>query len=100
MPSTNRDHHVLNSYELEKHFKGIANHTRIDILLMLEKNDSLTLDMIMEKMDMNYHTLTEHISRLIHSGLIYKKRNGTNIELSLSPYGKIVTEFVTEFMYR
>ncbi len=99
-PNPNRNHEVLNSFQLEKHFKGIANHTRIDILLLLEKNNSISMDMLMEKLDVNYHTLIEHVGKLINAGLVYKKHIGLNIELSLSPYGKMITEFIIEFMYR
>lgn len=100
MPSAYRNHEILDSYQLEKHFKGIGNHTRIDILILLAKNKGINLDMIMEKLDVNYHTLSGHIGKLTYAGLVYKKLIGKNLELSLSPYGKIISEFILEFMYR
>ncbi len=82
---------------MERHLKGIANHYRIAILLMIDKTDGATLEDITEVLNANEKTIGEHTRRLEQAGLINKNHNGRYVEHSLSPYGRIVAKFLKSF---
>ncbi len=88
---------LKNSKQLERHFKGVANHHRIEILRLLEKNDGLTLDAITQRLDANFKTMSEHTRKLVQAGLVNKKYQGRSVIHTLSPYGKNVITFMKTF---
>lgn len=85
------------SKQLERHFKGIANHRRIDILLLIKMNDSITLESIAESMKCNIKTISEHTRRLVQAGLVNKKYHGREVQHSLSPYGLEMVKIIQSF---
>ena len=82
---------------MERHLKGMANHYRIGILLLIAKQDGITLEGIAEDLNANEKTIGEHTRRLYVAGLINKKYHGRFVEHSLSPYGKIFVNFLKSF---
>lgn len=88
---------VKTAKQMERHLKGMANHHRIEILLLVGKNDRITLDNIIETLNANPKTIGEHTRRLYQAGLINKKYKGKFVEHSLSPYGKIFVNFLKSF---
>ncbi len=85
--------------QMERHFKGIANHRRIDILVLVSKMEGITVDQIANELDCNIKTISEHTRRLVQAGLLNKKYRGRQVEHSLSPYGKQFTKFITIFQH-
>jgi len=85
------------SKQLERYFKGMANHRRLDILRLVAKRDGLTLEGIAEILNCNLKTISEHTKRLVQAGLLNKKYQGRSVTHSLSPYGKMVIEFMKKF---
>ncbi len=85
------------SKQLERHFKGVANHRRIAILMLVYKNSRITLDKIAEILDCNIKTISEHTRRLVQAGLLNKSYKGRNVEHSVSPYGKSFCIFIEQF---
>lgn len=85
------------SKQLERYFKGVANHHRIDILFLVNKNDGITLEAIAEKLDCNIKTISEHTRKLVQAGLLNKKYMGRSVLHSLSPYGKIIIQALQTF---
>ncbi len=83
--------------QMERHLKGVSNHRRIEILLLIDKNDGITLEDIVDSLKANEKTIGEHTRRLAVAGLINKKYNGRYAEHSLSPYGKLLVEFLKSF---
>ena len=83
--------------QMERHLKGIANHYRIEILLLIAECNGITLDGIIETIGANEKTLGEHTRRLSVSGLVNKKYHGKFVEHSLSPYGKTFVSFLRSF---
>ena len=83
--------------QMERHLKGIANHHRINILLTIAENDSITLDDIVGILEANVKTIGEHTRRLHVAGLINKKYRGKFVEHTLSPYGKTFVRFLQSF---
>ena len=85
------------SKQMERHLKGISNHRRIDILLVISKSKGITLDNIVEILNANLKTIGEHTRRLHVAGLINKKYRGKFVEHTLSPYGKTFVRFLESF---
>ena len=83
--------------QLERYFKGAANHRRLDVLLLLSKQNGLALENIAELLHCNMKTISEHTRRLVQAGLLNKKYNGRFVQHSLSPYGKIFVHFLHKF---
>jgi len=86
-----------NAKQFERHFKGVANHHRIDILRLLEKTDGLTLDAITEQLEANFKTMSEHTRKLVHAELVFKKYKGRSVIHTLSPFGKKLLGFMRTF---
>ena len=83
--------------QLERYFKGAANHWRISILFIVHKDDGVTLEGITKELHANFKTISQHTRALVHAGLLNKKYHGRQVAHSLSPYGKLVVGFVKKF---
>lgn len=83
--------------KLERHFKGVANHTRIRILMLVSKRPGLTLAGIADGLNGNIKTVSEHTRRLALAGLIEKIYEGRDVRHKPSRYGKIFMRFIEEF---
>lgn len=82
---------------MERHLKGMANHWRIEILLLIAKRDKITLEDIVEMLGANGKTIGEHTRRLHQAGLINKNYRGKFVEHTPSPYGKTFIRFLKSF---
>lgn len=85
--------------QLERHFKGVANHRRIAILILVGKSEGITLEGIAEALECNIKTISEHTRRLVQAGLLNKNYQGRMVIHTLSPYGKVFYDFITIFQY-
>jgi len=83
--------------QLERYFKGTANHRRIEILLLVLKNPGISLDEISESLNCNFKTISEHTRRLVQAGLLNKNYMGNMVEHRVSPYGKMFCDFISKF---
>ena len=83
--------------QMERHLKGMANHYRIAILLLIAASKKITLEAIVERLKANEKTIGEHTRRLVTAGLINKEYRGKFVEHTLSPYGKIFVDFLKKF---
>jgi len=83
--------------KLERHFKGVANHWRIQILLLVSKDAGLSLMEITDKLNANMKTTAEHTRRLVIAGLLEKHHDGTIVLHNLTPYGKEFVQFIKKF---
>ena len=88
---------IKTAKQMERHFKGVANHRRIAILLLVSKNPNITLENISESLDCNIKTISEHTRRLVQAGLVNKKYRGRMVEHKISPYGKFFCNFINKF---
>jgi len=89
---------MKNAKQLERHFKGVANHRRIEILLLVSNESNISLGGIAKILKCNLKTLSEHTKKLVHAGLLNKEYTGDGmVRHSLSPYGKIFIKFITHF---
>jgi len=83
--------------QLERYFKGAANHRRLAILLLVLKNPGMSLDNISEGLNCNFKTISEHTRRLVQAGLLNKNYKGNTVEHRVSPYGKMFCDFILKF---
>jgi DNA-binding MarR family transcriptional regulator len=87
------------SKQLERHFKGIANHRRLDILFLIKNFDGLTLQEIADRLGCNFKTISGHTKTLVNAGLLDKKYKGRRVAHSLSPYGQKIIELIETFSH-
>ncbi|KKU57278.1 MAG: hypothetical protein UX81_C0040G0002 [Parcubacteria group bacterium GW2011_GWA2_47_12] len=85
---------IKTAKQMERHFKGISNHYRIEILLLVAAREGITLEDIVKTVGANEKTLGEHTRRLYHAGLLNKKYRGKFVEHALSPYGRTLVRFL------
>lgn len=90
---------IKSSRQMERHLKGMANHYRIEILMIVSEDKGITLDGIIEKTGANPKTIGEHTRRLFLAGLLNKKRRSNFTEHELSPYGRKFVHFLKSFQY-
>lgn len=88
---------IKTARQMERHLKGMANHYRIQILLLVGEHNGITLEDIVETLEANEKTIGEHTRRLYQAGLINKKYRGKFVEHTLSPYGKTFVSFLKSF---
>jgi len=82
--------------QLERYFKGLANHRRLEILMLVSENEGITLDEIAKRLNCNFKTVSEHTRRLLQAGLLRKNYQGRAVCHSLSPYGRMFLEFMSK----
>ncbi len=83
--------------QLERYFKGAANHRRIAILLEVEKEEGITVEGIAKALQANFKTISQHTRALVHAGLLNKNYRGRQVIHSLSPYGRAFLRFMKTF---
>ncbi len=88
---------VKSPKKLERHFKGVANHRRIEILLLIAAHPGIILEDILTALHGNQKTFSEHTRRLVAAGLVEKSYAGRMVEHRLTPYGKVFVDFIRTF---
>jgi predicted transcriptional regulator len=88
---------IKTATQLERHIKGVANHWRINILLLIAKQEGIDVDGITESLNGNFKNISAHIRRLVIAGLIEKKYKGATVMHRVTPYGKIFVNFLKSF---
>jgi len=88
---------IKTAKQMERHLKGMSNHYRIEILLLIAESGGITLENIVKAIGANEKTLGEHTRRLHQAGLINKRYRGKFVEHTLSPYGKAFSRFLKTF---
>lgn len=90
---------IKTAKQMERHFKGVANHRRIDILELVASRNGIALEAIADELRCNIKTISEHTRRLVQAGLVEKKYHGRLVIHTLTPYGVIFHKFVTTFQH-
>ena len=83
--------------QLERHFKGIANHKRIQILQLLSKQEGVSLGAIVRAVESSVMATSEHTRKLVQAGLVEKKYKGRTVAHYLTPYGRRISNFISAF---
>jgi len=83
--------------QLERYFKGAANHRRIDILALVNKHENVSVEELAELLHANLKTISSHTHSLVRAGLLNKTYKGRRVEHKLSPYGDAFLTFMRTF---
>lgn len=90
---------IKTAKQLERHFKGVANHRRIEILMLVGRQTGISVEGIADSLHCNLKTISEHTRRLVQAGLLRKKYQGRMVIHTLSPYGRTFVNFVESFRH-
>ncbi len=90
---------IKTAKQLERHLKGVANHRRIEILMLIAAGGGIALEDIADNLNCNIKTISEHTRRLVQAGLVNKEYRGRQVIHTLSPYGKIFYKFLQTFSH-
>lgn len=79
---------------LERIVKGFANHRRIEILELLASQPDLCVGDVSEKLEIEFKTASEHVRRLVFSGLVVKRYKGRRVCLRLDDGTRSILAFL------
>ena len=65
--------------QLERYFKGAANHRRIAILQTVEKDPGISVEDISTTLSVNMKTISQHTHALVRAGLLNKRYAGHKV---------------------
>ena len=85
---------IENYRTAERIVRGFGNHTRIQMLELIEKEPELSVAEVAELLKLNMKTAADHIRRLTIAGLVMKKSSGKSIRHKLTPRGLAVLKFL------
>jgi len=80
--------------ELDRIIKGIANHRRLQVLKLLDKEPKLSVREISEELKSEFKNISAHISKMAIAGLVMKRNEGSIIRHKLTNRGKKILKFV------
>ena len=75
---------ALNYRGMERLLKGVANHNRLKIVDLLDKEPELSVADIAEKLKIGYENASDHIRKLAIVGLVMKRNDGPNVRHKLT----------------
>ncbi|MBI3888653.1 winged helix-turn-helix transcriptional regulator [Candidatus Nomurabacteria bacterium] len=80
--------------KLERIIKGVANHRRLQILELIEKEPELSVLEISEKLKSEFKNISAHINKMAVSGLVMKRSDSKSIRQKLTKRGINILKFV------
>lgn len=76
--------------QLERTIKGGANHRRLQIMVMLQKEPELSVVEVSKKIGANQKTISNHMRYLASSGLILKRSDFNCVRHKLTKNGESI----------
>ena len=83
----------MNYRALERIVKGFANHRRIEILALLQREPELSVDDISERLNIGYENASDHVRKLAIAGLVMKRNDGPSVRHKLTQRGESILMF-------
>lgn len=83
--------------QLQRYFKGAANHRRIAILLTVDRREGIGVQGLADELKANFKTVSQHTRSLVQAGLLNKTYRGRAVAHTLSPYGRLFMAFMRKF---
>ena len=80
--------------ELERIVKGFANHRRLQILELLQKEPELSVQEISERVKSEFKNISAHINKMAIAGLVMKRNDLNMVRHKLTKRGKRILQFV------
>ncbi|MBI5742314.1 MAG: winged helix-turn-helix transcriptional regulator [Candidatus Niyogibacteria bacterium] len=84
---------TINYRKLERVVKGFANHRRLQIIDLLDREPELSVDEIAKKLKIGYMNASDHIRKLAIAGLVLKRSDGASVRHKITPRAKIILVF-------
>ena len=84
---------ALDYRKVERLLKGFANHNRLKILELLEKDPELSVVEVAAKLKIGYENTSDHIRKMTITGLIMKRSDGPNVRHKLTPKALAILAF-------
>ena len=79
---------------MERIVKGFANHRRLQILELLEKEPESSVQEISEKLKSEMKNISAHITKMAIAGLLMKRSDSKSIRHKLTKRGIVILKFV------
>lgn len=83
----------INYRKVERMVKGFANHRRLQILDLLNKEPELSVEDIADKLGIGYENASDHIRKLAIAGLVMKRNQGTSVLHKITPLALSILVF-------
>jgi DNA-binding transcriptional ArsR family regulator len=83
---------------IERVMKGVANHRRAQILYMLKEKPELSVSEISKNLGIDFRTVSEHIRKMTHAGLVMKRSDSVSIRHKLTDLGQRIFEFTATYI--
>lgn len=80
--------------KLERIIKGFANHRRMQILAVLDKEPGLSVQEISDRVKSEMKNISAHITKLAVAGLLIKRSDSKSIRHKLTKRGIFILKFV------
>lgn len=80
----------------ERVFKGGANKNRLRILECVQKENETSVWQISQTLDLDFRNVSQHLLRLEKAGLVEKHHSNRSVYHELTPYGKLMLDFITK----
>ena len=74
----------INFRALERIVKGFANHRRIEMLHLLQREPELSVEDIAERLKIGYENASEHVRKLAIAVLVMKRNDGRSVRHKLT----------------
>ncbi len=79
--------------EVGEIMKGVANHRRVQILDYLETVPDASIQTIADSLRVNFRVISQHVNRLLRSGLVTKRYDGRMVRNKPTARGKHILTF-------
>lgn len=83
----------LRAREVERIIKGVANHNRIEILELLDREPELSVEEVSEKLKIGYQNASDHVRKMAIAGLVMKRNEGSAVRHRLTKRGVFILVF-------
>jgi len=83
----------MNYRALERIVKGFANHRRIEIIALLQREPELSVDDVSERLNIGYENASDHVRKLAIAGLVMKRNDGPSVRHKLTQRGVAILVF-------
>ncbi len=74
--------------------KGVANHRRVEVLLLLKESPELSVSELARLLRINFRTASEHMRKLVHAGLAMKRSDSVSVRHRLTKLGDHMLHFL------
>ena len=86
-----------NTYtRLERFCNSVSSRKRLEILNILSEKSNLSLGDIAQKINTEKQNASLHTYKLLHQGLIAKRKHKTKVEHAITKRGELVLSFIKE----